>query len=193
MPFVTFEGIDGSGKSTQARRLSDHLAHLGNRVVSTREPWGGRLGKAVRALLTDPELAQDLCPTEEMLLIAAARYDHVRSIIQPGLAKGGWVVCDRFTDATYAYQIHGLLDEPLGAAISNLVCGSIAPDVTFVLDVEPELAASRLSLRRDDLSADPAETRRNFSRIRQGFLATVDEDAIAAQILDILKCLELLP
>lgn len=205
MPFVTFEGIDGSGKSTQAKFLADYLINLGKQVVATREPWGGRLGKAVRALLTDAELARALSPAEEMLLIAASRYDHVRSVIRPGLTNGGWVVCDRFIDATYAYQIYGLLDEELAAALSNFVCGDLVPDVTFVLDVEPALAERRLSLRQEG-SVDPAESRRDFSRIRQGFCNVISqnprrchmldgsqaENALSAEIIEILRTLRLL-
>jgi dTMP kinase len=102
MPFVSFEGVDGGGKTTQLRLLGDWLDERGETVTCTREPGGGSLGMAVRDIFTAPGRALPLSPTEELLLINAARYDHVRSVIRPALARGEWVLTDRFMDSTCA-------------------------------------------------------------------------------------------
>lgn len=205
MPFITFEGIDGSGKSTQARLLSRHLEGHGKSLVSTREPWGGQLGRSVRELLTDAPLSSALSPVEEMLLICAARYDHVRSVITPALEEGRWVICDRFQDATYAYQIYRQIPEELAEALSRLVCGEAIPDITFILDIEPGAARTRLEGRVSG-SADPAEATRDFARIRDGFKVAAANDPkrcfvidgsqsetkVAAEIVSVLRARKLL-
>ena len=106
MPFVSFEGVDGAGKTTQLRRTAQWLAESGVHVVRTKEPDGGRIGTAIRAILAS-DRAVPLSATEELLLVSAARYDHVRSVVRPALAVGAWVLSDRFYDSTYALQVHG--------------------------------------------------------------------------------------
>jgi dTMP kinase len=100
--FITFEGTDGTGKSTQARLLSAWLKKKGKRVVLTREPGGGRLAEKIRKIVLDPALRMD--GMTELFLYEAARCDHVAQVVRPALNKGAWVLCDRFTDATFAYQ-----------------------------------------------------------------------------------------
>lgn len=170
MPFVSIEGIDGSGKTTQVDLLARAIENEGWNVIRTKEPNGGQLGQAVRAILAT-DRPTPLAPLEEMLLISAARYDHVRSIIRPALLKGSWVVCDRFVDSTFAFQVYGSeIANGTFEVVTAEVVGETIPDFTFILDISPELAAVRRESRGDVSSADPAEAARNFEQIRQGLL-----------------------
>ncbi|MBY3033683.1 dTMP kinase [Rhizobium leguminosarum] len=109
MPFVSIEGIDGSGKSVQVKRLVERLRAEGRSVVQTKEPDGGWLGKEIRAILTQGD--RQLERVEELLLVNAARYDHVQSVIRPALVRGNWVVSDRYFDSTYALQVFGAAED----------------------------------------------------------------------------------
>jgi dTMP kinase len=141
--FVTFEGPEGSGKSTQARRLYEHLTAAGYLVLLTREPGGTRIGDGIRSLLLD--LANtEMAPTTETLLFSAARAQHVTERIRPHLERGGIVVCDRFADSTYAYQGYGLgrdLDEL--KVITRIATGGLTPDLTILLDLPVEVGLGR--------------------------------------------------
>jgi dTMP kinase len=146
VPFVSFEGVDGSGKGTQVCRLATWLKNRGVSVVTTKEPDGGRIGLRVREILTAAQLAGKLSRVEELLLISAARYDHVRSIIQPALGRGDWVVCDRFYDSTFALQMFGSdIPEKLFSAVTEVVVGELRPDLTIILDIPVELQIRRLA------------------------------------------------
>lgn len=184
MPFVSLEGIDGCGKSTQADMLVRRLRAAGLSVVQTKEPDGGRLGKAVKSILTDANLAGRLSPVEELLLVSAARYDHVRSVIEPALARSQWVVCDRFYDSTYALQTFEL-STPLDLfeVVTRAVAG-IRPDITFVLDIPIELALSRRRARTGSGQNDPAELSRDFGRIRNGFLRAAAISPERCRVID---------
>lgn len=151
--FVTFEGGEGAGKSTQARLLAEALRARGIEVVLTREPGGTPGGEAIRSLLLDPP-GQGWGPSAEALLFAAARADHVERAIRPALAAGTWVVCDRFVDSSRAYQgaAGGLSDEAV-LALHRVGSGGLLPDLTLLMEVSPEVAAERLS-RRDGGESD---------------------------------------
>lgn len=185
MPFVSFEGIDGSGKSTQARLLADWLTARGEPVKLTKEPDGGRLGPAVRAMLVDSRNAGALSAVEELLLISAARYDHVRSVIAPALAEGVWVISDRFFDSTFAIQMFETGLEPaLFEIVTRAAVGGVAPDLTFILDLPPDLARQRRNERAGLKAADPAEDYRDFARIRRGLQAVAQQSPHRCKLID---------
>jgi dTMP kinase len=175
LPFVSIEGIDGSGKSVQVKRFVERLRAEGRSVVQTKEPDGGRLGKEVRAILTRGD--RQLERVEELLLINAARYDHVQSVIRPALAGGGWVVSDRYFDSTYALQVFGAAEDlrPLLDAVLQAVVGDARPHMTIILDLPPDRAAARRTIRKDG-PGDPAEDRRDFFQIADGFRSAAAND-----------------
>jgi dTMP kinase len=182
VPFVSIEGVDGSGKTTQVEMLTQVLSSSGRKVVRTKEPDGGHLGKIVRAALTS-ERPENLSPMEEMLLITAARYDHVRSVIRPALLAGSWVVTDRFLDSTFAFQVYGgQVSEKTFDALTVDVVGDTLPDFTIVLDLPPHIAAQRRSSRSN--GEDPAELERDFTRIRYGLLECARSSPRRCHIVD---------
>ncbi|MDA8389711.1 MAG: dTMP kinase [Gammaproteobacteria bacterium] len=167
--FITLEGIDGSGKTTQIATLAKRLRAQGHDVVLTREPGGTAVGERLRTVLLE---SADMQPRTELLLMFAARLENLAQIVLPALALGRIVLCDRYLDATYAYQGYGRrLPLPL---IDELV-RSLAvpqPDLTLLLDLPPETALARRCDRRIDRieAADPAF----FKRVRQGYLARAE-------------------
>lgn len=165
--FVTLEGGEGAGKSTSLARIADFLDARGIPHLITREPGGTQLGEAVRALVLGDGLpAMD--PLAELLLIFAARAQHLAEVIRPALAAGTWVVCDRFTDASYAYQGGGRqLGEAPVAALEQLVQGNLRPDLTLVLDVDPEVGLARISGRK--LDRFERERREFYGRVREAY------------------------
>jgi dTMP kinase len=165
--FITLEGIDGAGKSTQLEPIADLLRAHGVDLVLTREPGGTVLGEQVRQLV----LHQAMTPRTETLLVFAARAQHIDAVVEPALNAGRWVLCDRFTDATFAYQGGGRgVDEDDIAALERWVHPSLQPDLTFLFDVGPEIAAARLASTRsaDRFESEQAEF---FSRVRAVYLA----------------------
>lgn len=175
--FITFEGGEGSGKSTQAWLLSERLAANGVPVRTTREPGGSAFAEHVRSLL----LAVDTAPKgvlAEALLFNAARADHLQETIRPALVDGIWVICDRFADSTRVYQgIAGGLDSAVIDALERMVLADTAPEMTFVLDIDPAIGLARAKLRRGTATAlsadDPFEARQLefHQHLRAGFLA----------------------
>lgn len=150
--FVTFEGVDGSGKSTQARLLAAALRARGRTVTETREPGGTALGEAVRALLLS---GGAVSPAAEVHLFAASRAQLVSEVVRPALARGEWVVCDRFLDSSLAYQggARGLgVDEVLAA--NRLAVGDCLPDLTLLVDVPAEVASARRGGGPDRIEAE---------------------------------------
>src|ERR1041385_1930625 len=132
MPLVTFEGIEGSGKSTQARRAAEYLRSRGCEVILEREPGGTAVGGRLRAILLDPE-TRGLDPIAELLLMEADRRQHVAEVLEPALARGVLILCDRFNDATFAYQGGGRgLPAELVAAVDARTVGDIRPDRTLL-------------------------------------------------------------
>ena len=201
--FVTFEGIEGVGKTTQVARVSRALASRGLAHVVTREPGGTPLAESIRqVVLTARE--ETLPPTAELLLMFAARAVHLANHIEPNLRAGRWVICDRFTDATYAYQGGGrqLSAEPI-RELESMVQGVRRPDLTILLDAPVETAMARAAARNAGAAADRFERERAefFERVRNVYLdraaaepnriALIDAmqsvDEVSAQILAELK------
>jgi len=184
--FVTFEGIDGSGKSTQARLLAEALRGAGREVVLTREPGGSQGAEEIRRLVL--EGATDRwSPMTELLLFTAARRDHLERLIEPALARGAVVICDRFTDSTRMYQgmeregganLRGLVDQLHRMVIPR------EPDLTMLIDIDPELGLSRAKARAgteerfEDMGVALQE------RMRAGFLALAQEFAPRFRVID---------
>ncbi|HXQ12981.1 MAG TPA: dTMP kinase [Caulobacteraceae bacterium] len=168
--FITLEGGEGTGKSTQAARLMQRLTAAGREVVATREPGGSPGAEAIRALLV--EGAPDRwSPTTETLLMYAARRDHIERVIEPALARGAWVVCDRFLDSTRAYQGAGGGAPPaLIAALEQQVVGLCMPDLTLVLDLPVGLGLKRAAGRAGRERRFEAKGRAFHERLRQAFL-----------------------
>ncbi|WP_186063242.1 dTMP kinase [Burkholderia gladioli] len=183
MPFISIEGIDGSGKSQQVKLLVEKLRNIGRTVVATKEPDGGQLGAEVRAMLTRPD--RRLSPAEQLLLVSAARFDHVRSVIRPALASGQWVISDRFVDSTYAFQVAASdLDlHQLFRSARDIVVGSTLPDLTIILDLPLDVARDRRERRRDFI-ADPEEKTRDFAAIRDGLLAVALDNPGRCHLID---------
>jgi dTMP kinase len=169
--FITFEGIDGAGKSTHIEPLAGRLRERGQRVVCSREPGGTELAERLRELL----LHEPMDGIAETLLVFAARRDHIERVIAPALARGEIVLCDRFTDATFAYQGAGRgQDDAMLRALEGWVQGDLQPDLTLWFDVEPARAAARRAASR---AADrfEAEDLVFFERVRAGYLARMRE------------------
>lgn len=163
--FVTLEGIDGAGKSTQFAVLVDALRQAGREVVATREPGGTPLGERIRELL----LHEGMAASTEALLMFAARQEHVLRVIEPALLRGSDVVCDRFTDASLAYQGAGKgIPADRLQALARWVHPGLDPDLTVLLDVAPEVAAARLQTRAGDRFE--REPHAFFARVRERYL-----------------------
>jgi dTMP kinase len=169
--FITLEGIDGAGKSTHVGGIADFLRARGKDVVVTREPGGTPLGEKLRALL----LAHPMNVDTETLLVFAARSEHIAQVIAPALAEGRWVVSDRFTDATYAYQGGGGgMAKDRIAALERWVQGGLQPDLTLVFDAPVAVARARLPQdRRDRFEIESANF---FERVRAAYLERVAAD-----------------
>jgi len=163
--FITLEGIDGAGKSTHVGGIADFLRGRGKDIVVTREPGGTPLGENLRALV----LSQTMDIDTEALLMFAARREHIAQVIAPALASGSWVVSERFTDATYAYQGagRGMAMDRI-AALERWVHGGLQPDLTLVFDAPVEVALARLANKRGDRFE--LESRAFFERVRAAYL-----------------------
>jgi dTMP kinase len=173
--FITLEGIDGTGKSTQYQMLVRHLKQRGYRVCATREPGGTRVGEQIRRILLDSS-TQKLSPLAELALMYAARAQHLEEVVRPALARGEVVVSDRFNDASMAYQGYGRkLGTKAVKALDRIVCGTTQPDLTLVLDLSPTVALARAhgrDLRRNSRQGRfEAEGLKFQERVRRGYLA----------------------
>ncbi len=165
--FITLEGIDGAGKSTHLSWLIDYLRALGRTVVATREPGGTPLGEKLRELL----LHEPMHLETEALLMFAARREHLERLIRPALERGDWVVSDRFTDATYAYQGGGRkLDKDKIAQLERWVHPDLQPDLTLLFDVPPEVACQRLAGMGNAPDRFEREAEDFFRRVRTAYL-----------------------
>ncbi len=164
--FITFEGIEGCGKTTQIKRLAKRLQENGIRFISTLEPGGTRIGQDIRRLLLDSRNSH-LSPMAELILYAADRAQHVEEIIRPALEQGKWVICDRFFDATVAYQGAGRgLDMDLIMTLNSKVTKGLRPDITLLLDCPPEMGIER-ALKRNNASMEDGQDR--FEREKMEF------------------------
>ena len=187
--FITFEGIDGAGKSTHVAALVELCRRHGHTVVATREPGGTPLGERLRELVLHEAMHLE---TEAMLMFAARR-EHLAQRIEPALARGEWVVCDRFTDASYAYQGGGRgLDKVRLGELERWVHGHLQPDLTFLFDLSPNVAFERIAVQRRDLDRFEQERAEFHARVRQAYLeraaqapqriVVIDADRPATQI-----------
>ncbi|MFN7834291.1 MAG: dTMP kinase [Burkholderiaceae bacterium] len=165
--FITFEGIDGAGKSTHILQATEWLQRQGHDVINTREPGGTPLGEKLRTLVLNEPM--DL--RTEALLMFASRQEHIRQVIEPALAAGRWVVCDRFSDATFAYQGAGRgLDWHRLDTLESWVQGDLRPHLTFLFDLDPMVAVQRTKRRAGDCDKFEIESHAFFTRVRQGYL-----------------------
>ena len=173
--FITLEGSEGAGKSTNVDTVCETLTEAGIDFVRTREPGGTPMAEALRdAMLHKWDESVD--GVTELLLVFAARAQHLSHVIRPALAKGQWVVCDRFTDATFAYQGYGRkLDLKKLAVLESWVQGDLQPDITLYLDVAPDIAEQRIATREKDRME--VERQDFFLRVRQGYLDRAKEHA----------------
>ena len=196
--FITFEGPEGGGKTTQARRLAAALEQAGRRVLYTREPGGTLTGEAIREILQHDKAGEAISPEVEVLLFAASRAQLVRQVILPALERGVWVVCDRFADSTTAYQGYGrglALEQLL--AINQWAVNGAVPDLTILLDLPVGAGMARLAQRADGVRDRIEREAPEFhERVRQGYLelarrwparfcvvsAASAADAVAAEI-----------
>ena len=169
--FITLEGIEGAGKTTQMTPLAEALTARGITLVRTREPGGSPIAERLRAVLLDPD-NRGMTETAELLLMFAARAEHLERTIRPALAAGSWVLCDRFTDATYAYQGGGRGVDPARIALlEDLVQGPLRPDLTLVFDLPPGLGLERARRRGAQPDRFELERERFFTDVRVTYLA----------------------
>lgn len=184
--FITLEGLEGSGKSTQIALLREHLVAKGRTVLVTREPGGTPLAERLREVVLRAG-DETLSAQSELLVMFAARSVHLDSLVRPALARGDWVLCDRFTDATYAYQGagRGIADEQI-RVLEAIVQRGLKPDLTLLLDVPLEIGLERARLRRGAAAADrfEREGREFFERVRARFLAIARAEPNRVRVID---------
>jgi dTMP kinase len=194
--FITFEGLDGTGKSTQLRKLAAALRAAGHKVVETREPGGTATGEKIRRVLLD-SATTGLSPLAEMALMFASRAQHIAEVIQPALDHSSIVLCDRFTDSTEAYQGSGRkLGSEAVLELHRVLCGDLQPDLTILLDSDPSMSIGRARRRNQNASHAAMhssnksaikhhgdenrfeqETRAFFGRVRAGYLEIAAREA----------------
>lgn len=182
--FITFEGGEGSGKSTQSRLLQERLANAGIKAIDTREPGGSASAEEIRALLVSGRVER-WSPLSEALLHNAARHDHIVQTISPALARGTWVISDRFLDSTLAYQGYGQgVDLEILKDLGDLASGSTKPDLTFILDLSVVDGFERTKLRTDTTSRYEKMDRDMHERIREGFLSIASAEKTRCRVID---------
>ena len=189
--FITFEGGEGSGKSTQASRLAERLSELGIEAVLTREPGGSAFAEALRTVILDPEMPPHSA-LSEALLFYAARADHLDKTIRPALNSGQWVISDRFSDSTRVYQsAAGGLPGQVFSALEEMVVAPTSPDLTFILDLPAELGLGRAHDRRRGARADKDEPdayeKRDLAfhwKLREAFAAIAKSEPERCVLID---------
>jgi dTMP kinase len=185
--FITLEGVEGSGKTTQAATLADALRKAGRTVIVTHEPGDTRAGEAIRKIFLDPEISLDVA--SELLLVLADRAQHVREKLRPGVEAGDIVISDRYSDSTVAYQGYGRgFDLPLLRQLNQLATAGMIPDLTIVLDCPAEVGLARTRERVkgqlhkfDRFESEVVDFHR---RVREGFLATAQAEPARVKIVD---------
>ena len=184
--FITFEGGEGCGKSTQIAALKARLEAMGKTVVQTREPGGTALGESVRSLLQHDDAGQGMSPEAELLLFAASRAQHVRELIAPAIAQGQIVLCDRFLDSTTVYQgVARAIDTKKVDTINQFAIGDTKPDLTILIDLPPEIGLARVHARSDgQLDRMENEAIEFFQAVRQGYLDLAKSEPKRFLVLD---------
>ena len=182
--FITFEGGDGSGKSTQANLLKDYLENLNFETIKTREPGGTPSAEILRDLLTTGEV-EKWTPMSEALLMWASRYEHLIQVIEPALNSGKNVICDRFYDSTYAYQgvAHNLGIDKM-EKLKKIIIGDIEPDVTFVLDIDPKVGLKRSLDRSNQENRFESYNIDFHNKIRSAFLEIAKKNKNRCVVVD---------
>ncbi|MBO4286854.1 MAG: dTMP kinase [Kiritimatiellae bacterium] len=187
--FITFEGPEGGGKSTQIKELAAFLEARGIPVLQAREPGGTRLGERVRGLLQDDTAGEPPSPRAEVLLFLASRAQLVANVIVPALEKGVWVLCDRFDDSTFAYQGYGRgFDLDALRCLDAFATGGLVPDLTLLLDLPPDVGFARLATRQAGEGSAPdrfeREARAFHERLRAGFLELAGREPGRIAVID---------
>lgn len=184
--FITFEGGEGCGKSTQITTLKARLEAMGKTVVQTREPGGTALGEYVRSLLQHDDAGHGMSPEAELLLFAASRAQHVRELIAPAIAQGQIVLCDRFQDSTTVYQgVARAIDSKKVETINQFAIGNTKPDLTILIDLPPEIGLARVHARSDgQLDRMENEAIEFFQAVRQGYLDLAKSEPKRFLVLD---------
>ena len=179
--FLTLEGVDGAGKSTHLQFIADFVASRGRHAIVTREPGGTDLAERLREAI----LTQAMAPEVETLLIYAGRADHVTRVIRPALEAGSWVICDRFSDATAAYQVAGKgVPAQLVDSLAAIAHPGLVPDRTLVFDCPYETAAKRLTASGKKLDRFEREDRAFFERVRGAYLARAKAEPTRVRVID---------
>lgn len=188
--FITLEGIEGAGKTTVADRITQALRRRGLTVHATREPGGTKLAERIRGVVLDRG-EEHISATAEMLLMFGARQVHVDNLIRPALARGEWVLCDRFTDATHAYQGGGRgVDRTLIDRVAQAVHGDLMPDCTLLLDVPVRVGLERMQARRGAVDRFEVESAQFFDRVRTRYLELAKAAPARIRIVDATKPLD---
>jgi dTMP kinase len=183
--FISFEGSEGCGKSTQIQHLAERLRRDGQRVLLTREPGGTEIGEQLRHLLQHSKAGHAMAAETELLLFTASRAQLVRESIIPALADGVTVLADRFLDSTTVYQgVARRLDSAQVAAINGFAVGPLRPDVTIILDLDPAVACCRLLQRTLELDRMESQPSAFFEAVRAGYLAVARENPARVRLLD---------
>jgi dTMP kinase len=187
--FITFEGVEGSGKTTQIRRLKEYLTQKGIPCKVTREPGGCPIGERIRKILLNPD-HREMAPLGELFLYEASRTQHVREVIEPLLKRGTVVLCDRFTDASVAYQGYGRkVDLNLVGRLNRLSSGGVRPDVTFLLDCPIDLGLKRAIRRNRALNQEKEDRFERekvefHRRVREGYLSIAKKEPQRVRVID---------
>lgn len=184
--FITFEGGEGAGKSTQAGILANRLMRAGRKVLATREPGGSPAAEEIREALLSGRVWQ-YGPLAEAVLFSVARADHVEHAIAGALQQGAWVVCDRFLDSTRAYQgATAGVPKPLISALERLTLGGLLPDITFILDIPAEEGLARATVRAEGAAPDRFEGQELIlhERVRRAFLDIAEEEPDRCIVID---------
>jgi dTMP kinase len=179
--FITFDGIEGCGKSTHARLLYEHLKKAGKKIILVHEPGGTGAGERIRKIFLKKEKGVDLCVESELFLIEASRSQLIREVINPALKKGTSVICDRFNHSTYAYQAYGGgLSKKAVRDVERYSIGNLRPDITFILDVPVKLGLSRIK-KPDRMESKSAAF---HQRVRSGFLDMAGRNKKKINVID---------
>jgi len=187
--FITFEGVEGSGKTTQIQRLKRYLTHKGFHCKVTREPGGPSISEKIRKILLDPD-HREMLPLSELFLYEASRAQHIHEVIKPSLKKGMIVLCDRFNDATLAYQGYGRgIDRQLIKKLNRFASQGINPDLTFLLDCPSDIGLKR-ALQRNQILKNEKEDRFEreeihfHQRVRRGYLSIAKNEPNRIKVID---------